>query len=163
MFSATDSAVLGIMLDESIADKAVAAVGANTSLSGLLVNFFVGLSIGSNVVLSRYVGARNLEASRRTVGTSILLALISGLILLSVGIPMAETFLIWMGCAPEILSMATTYLRIYFLGMPIMMGYHFSASILRAIGDTKRPLIFLAIGGVANVFFNNVYINGDDR
>lgn len=158
LFSATDIAVLGIMLDESIADKAVAAVGANTALNGLLVNFFVGFSIGSNVVLARYVGARNLEASRRTVGTSILIALIAGIFLLAVGVPMSEIFLTWMGCDPDILAMATTYLRIYFIGMPIMMVYNFSASILRAIGDTKRPLIFLAIGGVANVFLNIMFI-----
>lgn len=153
-FSATDIAVLGIMVN----DNAVAAVGANTSLNNMLVGLFVGLSIGTNVVLSRYVGAKDLERSRRTVGTSILLALIAGGILLCVGVPMAETFLIWMGCAPEILPMATVYLRIYFLGMPIMMVYNFSASILRAVGDTKRPLIFLAIGGVANVILNVLFI-----
>ena len=153
-FSATDIAVLGIMVD----DKAVAAVGANSALNGLLVNLFIGLSIGANIVLARYVGARDLESSRRTVGTAILIALIAGIILLAIGVPMAQTFLVWMGCDPDVLAMATVYLRIYFIGMPIMMVYNFSASILRAIGDTRRPLIFLAIGGVANVFLNIMFI-----
>ena len=154
LFNATDIAIVGIM----VSDDAVAAVGANTSLTGLLVNFFIGISIGSNIVLARYVGARNRESSRRTVGTSILLALVSGVILLIIGVPCAELFLKWMSCDPAILDKATTYLRIYFLGMPIMMVYNFSASILRAVGDTKRPLIFLAIGGVANVVLNVVFI-----
>ena len=154
LFNATDIAIVGIM----VSDDAVAAVGANTSLTGLLVNFFIGISIGSNIVLARYVGARNRESSRRTVGTSILLALVSGVILLIIGVPCAELFLRWMSCDPAILDKATTYLRIYFLGMPIMMVYNFSASILRAVGDTKRPLIFLSIGGVANVVLNVVFI-----
>ncbi len=154
LFSATDIAVLGIM----VGNDAVAAVGANTALSGLLVNFFVTLSIGSTVVLSRYVGSKNIEGARRTVGASILIALIAGFVLLAVGVPCSKLFLQWMGCDPEILDMATVYLRIYFLGMPIMMVYNFSASILRATGDTKRPLIFLAIGGVANVFLNIMFI-----
>lgn len=154
LFNATDIAVVGIM----VSDDAVAAVGANSSLSGLLVNFFVSLSIGSNVVLARYVGARNVESSRKTVGTSIMLALVAGFFLLVTGVPCAELFLKMMKCDPEILDMATRYLRIYFLGMPIMLVYNFSASILRAVGDTKRPLIFLAIGGVANVILNVLFI-----
>lgn len=154
LFNATDIAVVGIM----VSDDAVAAVGANSSLSGLLVNFFVSLSIGSNVVLARYVGARNVESSRKTVGTSIMLALVAGFFLLVTGVPCAELFLKMMKCDPEILGMAAKYLRIYFLGMPIMLVYNFSASILRAVGDTKRPLIFLAIGGVANVILNIVFI-----
>ena len=154
LFSATDIAVVGIMVN----DDAVAAVGANTSLSQLLVGFFIGVSTGASVVLSRYVGARDLENSRRTVGVSIMLAIFAGLILLVIGVPMSETFLVWMGCDAEILPQATTYLRIYFLGMPIMMVYNFGASILRAVGDTRRPLIYLVIGGVANVILNVLFI-----
>ena len=154
LFSATDIAVLGMMVN----DDAVAAVGANSSLNNLLVGFFIGVSMGANVVLSRYVGARDLENSRRTVGTSILIAFIAGFILLVIGVPMADTFLVWMGCDAEILPQASIYLKIYFLGMPIMMIYNFGASILRAVGDTKRPLIYLVIGGVANVILNVLFI-----
>ena len=107
LFSATDIAVVGIMVN----DDAVAAVGANTSLSQLLVGFFIGVSTGASVVLSRYVGARDLENSRRTVGVSIMLAICAGLILLVIGVPMSETFLIWMGCDAEILPQATTNLN----------------------------------------------------
>ncbi len=150
LFNAADIAVVGIFVD----DDAVAAVGANTSLSTLLVGMFVGLSIGANVVLGRYVGARRVEEAHKTVGSAILIALVSGFILLAIGVPMAETFLRWMDCDEQILEMAATYLRIYFLGMPIMMLYNFCASILRAVGDTRRPLIFLTIGGVVNVLLN---------
>ncbi len=154
LFNAADVAVVGVFVGE----QAVAAVGANSSLNVLLVGLFVGLSIGTNVVLARYVGARDIENARRTVGTSILVALIGGIALLLIGVPLAETFLVWMGCAPNILEMATSYLRIYFLGMPIMMVYNFCASILRAVGDTRRPLIYLLIGGVVNVGLNVFFV-----
>ncbi len=154
LFNAADVAIVGIF----VSDSAVAAVGANTSLSSLIVGLFVGLSIGANIVLARYVGARDLESSRKTVGTAILLALVSGVFLALVGVPMAETFLRWMSCDEKILSMAANYLKIYFLGMPIMMLYNFCAAILRAIGDTRRPLIYLTIGGVVNVGLNIFFV-----
>lgn len=154
LFNAADIAVVGIFVN----DDAVAAVGANSSLNTLICGLFIGLSIGSNIVLARYVGAQDMDGAHRTVGTSILIALVAGFFLMAIGVPMAGTFLKWMGCAPEILSMATTYLRIYFLGMPIMMLYNFCASILRAVGDTKRPLIFLAIGGAVNVLLNLFFV-----
>ena len=154
LFNAADIAVVGIFVN----DDAVAAVGANSSLNNLLIGLFVGISIGSNIVLSKYVGARNLEAARKTVGTSILVALISGTFLAVIGIPFAEVFLRLMKCDERILPMAAVYLRIYFLGMPIMMLYNFSASILRAVGDTRRPLIYLTIGGVVNVVLNIFFV-----
>lgn len=154
LFNAADIAIVGIFVN----DDAVAAVGANTSFNALLIGFFVGLSIGSNIVLSKYVGARDLESSRKTVGTSILVALIAGVFLALIGIPFAEKFLVWMKCDERILSQATLYLRIYFIGMPIMMLYNFSASILRAVGDTRRPLIYLTIGGVVNVVLNVFFV-----
>ncbi len=154
LFNTADIMILGIF----VGDEAVGAVGANSSLSGLLVNLFVAFSIGANVVLARYVGERNLEGARKTVGTAILLAVISGFILLAIGVPLAPQFLLLMGCDRAILDLATVYLRIYFLGMPIMMLYNFCASILRAVGDTKRPLIFLAIGGTVNVILNVFFV-----
>lgn len=154
LFNTADIAVLGIF----VGDNAVAAVGANSSLSNLLVGLFVGFSAGTNVVLARYVGAKNMISSQKVIGTSICLALISGFLLMAIGVPFAEQFLIFMGCDQNILGMATTYLRIYFLGMPIMMLYNFCASILRATGDSKRPLIYLLIGGVANVILNVFFV-----
>ncbi len=154
LFNAADVAVIGIFRG----DDAVAAVGANTSLTNLLVSFFVAFSIGSNVVLAKYVGAKDVEGARKTVATSVLLAITAGLILVAIGFPLAPIFLNLMGCAPEILDMATVYLRICFLGMPITMLYNFCASILRAVGDTKRPLIFLLIGGAVNVLLNVFFV-----
>ena len=154
LFNAADVAVVGIF----VGDDAVAAVGANTSLSTLVTALFIGLSIGANIVLARYVGAQDMESARKTVGTSVLVAIVAGLILMAIGVPLAGWFLTIMDCAPEILPMATTYLRIFFLGMPIMMLYNFCASILRAVGDTRRPLIFLSIGGVVNVVLNVFFV-----
>ena len=154
LFNAADVAVIGIFRG----DDAVAAVGANTTLSGLLVSFFVAFSMGSNVVLARYVGAKDVDNARKTVATSILLAIIAGVLLALIGVPLAPTFLKWMACDPAILDMATVYLRIYFLGMPVTMLYNFCASILRAVGDTKRPLVFLLIGGVTNVLLNLFFV-----
>jgi putative MATE family efflux protein len=154
LFNAADIAVVGVFVN----DDAVAAVGANSSFNNLLIGFFVGLSIGSNIVLARYVGAKDLEGARKTVGTSILIALCAGTLLMVIGIPLAETFLRLMACDEKILPMAATYLRIYFLGMPIMMLYNFCASILRAVGDTRRPLIYLTIGGVVNVGLNVFFV-----
>ena len=154
LFNTADIIVLGAF----VGDDAVAAVGANTALTGLVVNMFIAFSTGSSVVLARYVGARDLEGARNTIGTSIFIAVVSGFILTIIGVSLADVFLEVMGCDPEIRSMAATYLRIYFLGMPITMLYNFCASILRAVGDTKRPLIFLAIGGVVNVALNVFFV-----
>lgn len=154
LFNAADVAVVGVFCG----DNAVAAVGANTSLTGLIVSLFVNFSMGINVVLARYVGAQDKENARKTVGTSILIAPIFGVVLILIGVPFAPDFLKLMKCDPEILDMATTYLRIYFLGMPITLLYNFCASILRAVGDTKRPLIFLAVGGGVNVLLNLFFV-----
>ena len=155
LFNATDIAVLGIMVN----DKAVAAVGATTSIINLIVNLFIGLSVGTSVVLGKSVGAGSLERSRRIVGTATLTSLICGVILLFVGYFGAETFLIWTKCAPEILPQATKYLQIYFLGIPIILFYNFAAGMLRAGGDTFRPMIYLLISGVANVGLNVFFIS----
>lgn len=154
LFNSADVAVLGIFAG----DDAVAAVGANSSLTILIVGVFVGLSIGSNVVLARYVGAKKKEEASQTVGTSIFLALLSGLILMVLGLILAPWFLKIMDCDEDIIGQATLYLRIYFAGMPVMFLYNFSASILRSVGDTKRPLIFLSIAGVINVGLNVLFV-----
>lgn len=150
LFNATDVAVLGKL----VGDHAVGAVGSTNSLINLMNALFIGLSAGANVVVARYVGAKDEEGSHKTIGTSVWIALISGFALLIIGLTCSRFFLQWMGTVPELLDDATTYMTIYFLGAPIMMLYNFIASILRAVGDTVRPLIYLLIGGIVNIGLN---------
>lgn len=150
LFNAADIITVGKFGSE----HSLAAVGSNTALINLLTNLFIGLSIGANVLVARFYGAKNGEELNETVHTAMLLSLISGLILTVTGVIFARYFLIWMKTPSEILDLATTYLKIYFLGMPAMMIYNFGSAILRAIGDTKRPLYFLAAAGVINIILN---------
>ncbi|MBQ0099466.1 MAG: MATE family efflux transporter, partial [Firmicutes bacterium] len=154
LFNAADIFVLGIFVN----DNAVAAVGANSALINLIINLFIGLSVGSNVVVAMFLGENNKQKIRENVGLSIFIALVSGIILLFIGFFCARTFLTWMGCDEVVLDMAVKYLKIYFLGMPVIMLYNFCASILRAAGDTVRPLIYLSIGGVINVILNIFFV-----
>lgn len=154
LFNAADVAVLGIF----VSDQAVAAVGATSALINLIVGLFVGLSVGANVLIARFAGAGDAERAHKTVGTSVIVSVITGVILAAVGYFGAETFLRWMDCPDNVIGMATKYLRIYFLGMPIMMLYNYCAAILRAVGDTLRPLFYLVIGGVVNVGLNLFFV-----
>ncbi len=150
LFNAADVMIVGVFSG----DDAVAAVGANSALIKLITGLFIGLSVGSNVMVARYIGKKDQEKVSRFVGMSVLVSVIVGIILLAVGIFFARTFLVWMACDPDVLDMATKYLAIYLMGMPVVMLYNFCASILRAAGDTMRPLIFLIIAGVVNVGLN---------
>lgn len=154
LFNAADVAVISIFRGE----QSMGAVGATTSLIHLVTNLFIGLGAGSSVVLAKFVGQNNVSRSRKLVGTSVLISLILGVVLLFVGVVGAKTFLVWMNCDVVLLEKATTYLTIYFLGMPIIMLYNFCAGILRAVGDTFRPMIFLIISGVANVGLNVFFV-----
>ncbi|MBQ9485416.1 MAG: MATE family efflux transporter, partial [Clostridia bacterium] len=154
LFHSADVLILGKFTN----DNAVAAVGANASIISLIVGLFIGISSGANIVVARYLGMGDKEGVRRTVGTSVVISVISGVFLLAVGVIFARTFHILLSCQPEYLDMATTYLRVYFIGMPIMMLYNFCSSIMRAAGDTLRPLIFLIIGGALNVGGNIFFI-----
>lgn len=154
LFTAADVAVLGIFTT----DQAVAAVGATSAIINLLINFFIGLSVATNILVARCVGKRDEEGAKRLVGTAVCASIIFGFIIMVIGIVLSKQILIWTDCAPSVLPYATTYLRIYFLGMPIVMLYNFCASILRAVGDTLRPLIFLIIGGVVNVGLNVFFV-----
>ncbi len=154
LFNATDIAVVGAYRG----DAAVAAVGANTSLISLITGLFIGLSTGANVILARYRGKEDEEGAKRVVGVSICISLIAGAFLVIVGVFFAKYFLIWTGCPNDILEQATIYLQIYLIGMPVVMLYNFLASILRAVGDTFRPMIFLLIGGILNVGLNIFFI-----
>lgn len=156
LFNAADVAVLGIFCEDG--DNAVAAVGANGALIQLIINLFVGLSVGTNVLVARCVGSGDEERSQRIVGCSVVTAIVCGFILLFVGFFGARTFLVWMDCDPLVLDMATTYLKIYFLGMPIIMLYNFTTAVMRGVGDTFRPLMYLIVGGAANLVLNIVFV-----
>ena len=158
LFHATDVWVLGVMVD----DMAVAAVGASGAIINLLVNLFNGLATGSNVLVSRLVGAKDKEGAMRATGTSLVVGLLSGIILMVVAVIGAPYFLVWMKCQPQVLSDATLYLRIYFMGMPIMMLYNFVAAILRGTGDSVRPMAYMLISGVLNVGLNVLFIAAFD-
>ena len=154
LFNAADVVVVGRFAGK----EALAAVGSNTSLINLLVNLFVGLSVGTNVVVARDLGAGQEDAVRRSVHNSITLALVSGIIMLVFGVAIVRQLLVWMLVPAEVLDLSVVYLRIYFLGMPATMLYNFGAAILRAQGDTTRPLFYLSMAGVVNVGLNLFFV-----
>ena len=150
LFNAADIIVVG----KWCGDNSLGAVGSNTALINLLTNVFIGLSIGANVLVARFYGSGNQKDLSETVHTAMLLSIISGFILTVVGELFARQLLILMKTPDEILDLATEYLSIYFIGMPAMMVYNFGSAILRAVGDTRRPLYFLFLSGVLNVGLN---------
>ena len=139
-------------------DNSLAAVGSNTALIGLLTNLFVGLAVGANTLAAKSFGARDREELHRVVHTSILLSILSGVLLAVVGFFGARTILTWMQTPDNVLGLAALYLRIYFLGMPATMVYNFGAALLRAEGDTQRPLYFLSLAGVVNIVLNLFFV-----
>lgn len=154
LFNAADVVVVGRYAGK----EALAAVGSTSSLINLLVNLFIGFSVGTNVVVARDLGAGREEDVSRSVHTAVTLALLSGAFLALVGVLMARQLLVWTDSAPDVIGLATIYLRIYFAGMPFNMLYNFGAAILRAQGDTRRPLYFLSIAGVVNVVLNLFFV-----
>lgn len=153
-FNAADIVVVG----RFSGSHALAAVGSTSALINLLVNLFIGLSIGTNVLTAQYYGAKDKENIHRTVHTSILVSIIGGLVLIVAGVLLAAPLLELMATPDEVLGQATLYMRIYFCGMPGMMLYNFGAAILRAIGDTRRPLYFLLTAGVVNIILNLFFV-----
>lgn len=154
LFNAADVVVVG----RFAGDNALGAVGSNAPLINLLTNLFMGLSVGANVVVANYLGAKEDKNVSETVHTSMLLSIVSGVLLTFIGVLGAHQILIWMGTPDNILPLATLYLQIYFGGIIFSMVYNFGSAILRAIGDTKRPLLFLTIAGVINVGLNLLFV-----
>ena len=154
LFNAADIVVVG----QFSGSDSLAAVGSTGSLNNLIVNIFLGLSIGSSVLVAQYYGAQDWDGVRDVVHTSMLLSAIAGVILIFVGILLAAPLLEVMGTPEKVLGQAVLYMRIVFAGMPAMMIYNFGAAILRAVGDTRRPLIFLFIAGVINVILNLFFV-----
>lgn len=147
MFNAVDIIVVG----RFSGSQALAAVGSTTALINIFTNLFIGISLGANVLAARYYAAGRDKEMSEAVHTAITLALISGILMAFVGFGVARGALGIMDTPGDVISQATLYMRIYFLGMPFFMLYNYGAAILRAVGDTKRPLVFLAVAGMANV------------
>jgi len=154
MFNAADVIVVG----RFAGDNALAAVGSTGSLINLLINLFTGLSIGTNVVAANYFGAGNKKAVKETVHTSILISIYSGIFLTVVGIIGSRVILRLMQAPEEVLVLATLYLKIYFGGITATMVYNFGGALLRAKGDTKRPLYILLLSGVVNLILNLIFV-----
>ena len=154
LFNAADLVVVG----QYNGSNSLAAVGATGAITNLIVNLFIGLSVGAGVGVAHGLGGNDEVSVHRTVHTAIPAAAISGLFLTVVGVTFSRTFLTWMGTPENILPMSTLYMQIYFGGMVFNMVYNFAASILRAAGDTKSPLIFLGIAGVINVLLNMFFV-----
>ena len=154
LFNAADIIVVG----RWAGDNSLAAVGSTASLINLMVNLFVGLSVGANVLAAKFFGAKKDRELSETVHTVIMMSLISGIGLAAVGIMFAEPILKLMQSPESVLKLAALYLRIYFLGMPAMMIYNFGSAVLRAKGDTKRPLYYLTAAGVINVCLNLFFV-----
>lgn len=154
LFNAADIIVVG----RFAGDNSLAAVGSNTSLITLMTNLFIGLSIGANVTVAKFYGARREKDLKETVHTAMMLSIISGVLLTVIGVIGARQVLLWMKAPEEVMDLAAVYLRVYFLGMTGMMVYNFGSAILRAVGDTRRPLYYLAFSGTINVALNLLFV-----
>lgn len=154
LFNAADTIVVG----RFAGNEALAAVGSVGSLNNMIISLFIGLSVGANVLVARYTGSRNDRAVSDTVHTSVLLSLAGGVLLMIIGVALARPLLELMGSPEDVIDLAVLYVRIIFLGMPVQMLYNFCAAILRAVGDTQRPLYYLTIAGVVNVLLNLVFV-----
>ena len=150
MFNAVDIVVVG----RFSGSQALAAVGSTTALINVFTNLFIGVSLGANVLAARFYASGKHKEMSETVHTAITLALISGIVMSVVGLVFSRWALEVMGTPSDVIDQSTLYMRIYFLGMPFFMLYNYGAAILRAVGDTKRPLMFLIIAGVINALLN---------
>mgnify|MGYP002411527970 FL=1 len=154
LFNAADIIVVGRFSGK----EAMAAVGATGSLISLLVNFFMGLSVGTSVIIAQEYGADRPDCVSRTVHTSIAISSIGGIIVMVLGLILCKPLLELMGTPGDIIDLSTTYMMIYFLGVPASMVFNFSAAVLRAIGDSRHPMYYLTITGIVNVILNLFFV-----
>ena len=154
LFNSADVAVVGKFTGK----QALAAVGSNGPVINLLVNFFVGMSIGANVVIARYIGSGDEKRANDTAHTAILVSVISGFIIMLLGFFLSPIILNFIGTPDDVIDLAVVYLRIYFCGMPFMMLYNFCAAIFRSKGDTRKPLMYLFASGIINVVLNMFFV-----
>lgn len=157
LYNAADLIVVGQF---SAVSAAVGAVGATNALVGLMTNLFIGMGIGVNVVAGHAIGKGLKNDLPKIIGTATLLSLLSGVAVGVIGVVFSGTFLSWMGTPDGVIDLSAKYLRIYFLGMPAQLLFNFLAAILRADGDTRRPLFFLTVSGILNVILNVVFVLG---
>jgi len=156
LFNAADIVVVGRFAGKT----ALAAVGSTASLTNLLVNLFMMISVGVSVVVAQHYGAHEYDEVEKTVSTSMLVSVIIGIFVGLFGIVMAKRLLLMMGSPADVVDQAALYMRIYFIGIPAFMAYNFGAAVLRAIGDTRRPLMFLFVAGIINVALNLITVIG---
>lgn len=153
-FNSIDVAVVGRWCSK----QSLAAVGSNGMIISLIINLFIGISIGSNVVISNYIGRGDMNAVRRASRTAMAVAVVSGIALMIIGPAVARPLLEFMDTPSDVIDLSTEYLTIFFLGMPFMMVYNFGSAILRSKGDTQRPFYALVAGGLVNVALNLVFV-----
>ena len=154
LFNAADMVVAG----QFAGPQALAAVGSTGALINLIINLFIGLSVGVNVLVARYFGSGQQKDLSETAHTAILTSLLSGVALIFIGFALSRPLLTMMGTPEDVIDHSVLYMRIYFAGMPVIMLYNFGGAILRAVGDTRRPLYFLTIAGVVNVCMNLFFV-----
>ncbi|MCD8067620.1 MAG: MATE family efflux transporter [Lachnospiraceae bacterium] len=153
-FNAVDLIVVG----RYAGSGPLASVGSTSALINLMLNLFIGLSVGANVLVANYYGAGEKKNLTETIHTAVTLSIAAGFLLIFVGFFLARPILVLMGTPEDILDGAVLYIRIYFAGMPVIMFYNFGSAILRAIGDTRRPLYYLCTAGVINIFLNLIFV-----
>lgn len=154
LFNSVDVAVMG----RFASSQALAAVGSNAPVISLLINLFMGVSMGANVIISNHIGQNDRRSIRDAISTVGLVAIVSGLLMMVVGILVARPILTMMDTPADVLDMAVTYLRIFFLGIPSFMIFDFGSAILRSMGDTRRPLYILVAAGIVNTILNLVFV-----
>ncbi len=154
LFNAADIIVVG----RYAGSESLAAVGSTSSLINLLVNVFIGLSVGANVLVAQYFGAHRMKDLEETVHTAMMLSVIGGVVLIAVGTLLAAPLLELMGTPEDVLPLSVLYMQIFFVGMPATLAYNFGSAILRAVGDTRRPLYYLLLAGIVNVILNLFFV-----
>ena len=154
LFNAADTIVVGRFAGKI----SLAAVGSTTSLIHLIVNLFIGLSVGANVVAAHFIGAEKSKEANDAMHTAIALSFLCGILLAVIGLIFSPLFLRLMGSPEDVITLASKYMRIYFLGMPVLMIYNFGSAVLRAAGNTKHPLYYLVVAGIINVGLNLLFV-----
>lgn len=155
-FNSVDVAVVGRFCDR----QALAAVGSNGMVIALIVNLFLGLSIGANVIIARHIGSGERERAQRAVSTVMRMSVLCGVVMTLIGVTVSRPILTAMATPPDVIDKATLYLRLYFLGIPFLVIYNFGSAVLRSVGDTQRPFYCLVAGGILNVIVNLVLVAG---
>ena len=154
LYNAVDSIIVG----NYIGSQALAAVGSSAPVINLLISFFMGLSIGAGIIISRYYGARNIDGLQEAIHTSLAITFIAGIAMTFIGVLLSPYILQWVGTPDDVMSSSVLYLRIYFLGILSVMTYNMGSGILRAVGDSKNPLYFLIVSSIINVILDYVFV-----